>query len=135
MKSRIALVLVLLAIVAFNTAVAYGDCNATWTSTITTNGCPSLFKEQVWTITWADGNTSEKSNQGSGQCCGVFTTTECWPTFNTPVQFPIFIGGAEHKEWSQVVYDRNCSISSGCYNASWRKKYIHKSYFAVTATR
>lgn len=118
MKNPIAIVLIFLTVVAFNTTVAYGNCNATWTSTITTQGCPSLFKRQDWTITWADGNTSQQSNHGHGQCCGVFTTTECWPAFNLPNQFPIFIGGVQHNEWSQAVYDRNCSVVEGCYNAS-----------------
>lgn len=95
MKNQIALVLVILAFVAFNTAVAYGNCNATWTSSITTYGCPSIFKDEVWTITWADGNTSHKSNVGTGRCCGIFTTTECWPVFNSPNQFPLFINPAQ----------------------------------------
>jgi hypothetical protein len=117
--NRLPFILAVLAVGVFSGSVAYGNCDATWTSTITTpQGCPSPFKQEVWTITWADGNTSNKSNHGSGQCCGVFTTTECWPAFNLPNQFPIFIGGAQHNEWSQTVYDRNCSVSSGCYNAA-----------------
>lgn len=115
------LILIVLIVGVFNGAVVYGNCDATWTSTISTTGCPNLWKYQTWTINWDDGNTSTKSNEGFGQCCGLFTTTECWPTFNSPVQFPVWIGGAEYREWSQTVYDRNCSITRGCSNSGGPK--------------
>src|SRR5687768_11878740 len=109
MKSRLALILTLLASV-WTISVAYGDCDATWTSEITTSGCPNLLKNQIFTITWDDGNTSTVSNTGNGQCCGIITTTECWPTFNQPVQFTIMVNGAPHNEWSQTVIDRQCIV-------------------------
>jgi hypothetical protein len=119
MKNILTLFVVIVAWLAVARTVSYADCEARATSTINAqNNCPSLSKSQTWTITWADQNTSERSNQGSGQCCGVFTTTECWPTFMSPTQFPTYIGGEEYREWSQTVYDRNCAVFEGCYNAS-----------------
>ena len=44
MKSRLALILTLLAYI-WTISVAYGDCDATWTSEITTSGCPNLLKD------------------------------------------------------------------------------------------
>lgn len=116
MKNQIALVLTLLATLTMTGRVSYGSCEATWTSTINTSGCDNLYKSQVFHLTWPDGNTNELSNVGNGQCCGIFTTTECWPTFEQPRQIPKVISGTLHTEWSQIVYDRQCSIVSGCSN-------------------
>lgn len=102
----------------------YATCDATWTSEISTTGCPNLFKSQVFTITWSDGNTSEVSNVGTGECCGVVTTTECWPTFDQPNQYTIVISGSLHDEWSQTVNDRQCSVVNGCSNKGSPKTVV-----------
>jgi hypothetical protein len=118
MKNQFALVLILLATLTMFGRVAYGSCNATWTSEIFTTGCDNLSKHQIFTINWPDGNSQVADNNGSGQCCGIFTTTECWPTFEQPIQQPKVISGNLYTEWRQTVYDRQCSVFSGCSNNS-----------------
>lgn len=117
MKKYLTYLLALLALVMLHSPAAYSNCNATWTSIIETQGCPSLSKYQLWTITWADGNTSQKGNSGFGQCCWG---TECWPTFNQPVQITIYVQGAAHRRWSQTVYDQRCDWGA-CSNNSGPK--------------
>lgn len=127
MKSRLtlifALVLTLLASV-WTIRGVYADCEASWTSTITTSGCPNLLKTQDWTITWDDGNTSTATNTGNGQCCGLITTTECWPTFFQPNQHTIEVMGDLHNEWTQTVQDQQCTTGSGCSNVSNPKTIV-----------
>ena len=121
MKSRLtlflALILTFIATVVWTRSGAYGDCDASWTSDISIpSHCPNLLKEQTFTITWDDGNTSIASNTGNGQCCGIITTTECWPSFFQPIQRTFIVMGDLHNEWSQTVQDRQCTIGSGCSN-------------------
>ncbi len=117
MQRRIAPSLLALMLGMFSSVAVHATCNATWTSAIHTEGCPNLYKRETWNITWADGNTTQKTNEGWGQCCGIFTTTECWPQFHQPRQLPIWIQGQEHVEWSQTVYDQGCNSFSGCTQA------------------
>jgi len=123
MKRRYVLITLLAAVIVTSRPV-YGTCDATWTSEISTTGCPNLFKSQLFTITWSDSNTSEVSNVGTGECCGVVTTTECWPTFDQPNQYTIVISGSLHDEWSQTVYDRQCSVVNGCSNKGSPKTVV-----------
>ncbi len=51
MKSRLALILTFITSAVWTISGAYGDCDATWTSVISTpSGCPNLLKEQTFTI-------------------------------------------------------------------------------------
>lgn len=123
MKTVFRLILIVTTMAFLNNHNSYAHCDATWTSTIITQGCPYLYKEQTWTIYWADGNFEQQFNEGFGQCCGVFTPTECWPVFDSPVQFPSQISGHEFREWRQTVYDRRCNMGN-CSNASGPKTVV-----------
>lgn len=89
----------------------YGSCEPTWSSVFTANPCPNPDRHENWKIKWADGGgVTPRENSAFGECCGVFTTTECKPRFDAP--YTIFGGNSRNRyvEWRQTAYDRECII-------------------------
>lgn len=91
----------------------YGSCEPTWSSTFTTHSCPSPDRYERWTITWADGGTTQRENSAFGECCGLISDTECKPRFDAP--YTIFGGNRRsYVEWRQTAYDRQCVGNGNC---------------------
>ena len=126
MKIKTVFVFSLFCSVLFYSIKIYSGCPPTQSViSETTFSCSNTLVDKTWKIFWQDGNTSTKGNSATGQCSGIFTTTQCPPRFEEPRSFPTSINGQPSEEWAETAYNRK--YNGGCMNNGYNTETVTHS--------
>ena len=122
-------VLLVLLCLLFCVNQVLGGCKPSLSGTEhSTNDCPFLVKEVVWTVTWPDGFFQQVFESGRGKCGNTqvccasdYTLLECWPVYDTPIL-------TNSGSFTQIVHDQNLTTETsktcqpGCPNLTFYRE-------------